>query len=171
MKFLQRPLTLTFQIRHVLVLLAFTCIAMFLLTACWGTQTSASTDNATTAGDKWGLKPNIKNFFEYHQLKEIYEARDNPKLVLNAYLFSQTTGQFTCLGTVVGYGVPYGTQWSQPVSATGGSVPEPNALYPSTNTNADWIRIVDNKGNQHLTFAEPDLVITDMDYPCIELHK
>ncbi len=87
--------------------------------------------------------------------------------MLNAYLYSPTTGQLTCLGKVAGYGVPYGTQWSQSVgSGNQGSIPEPNGLYPSQNTNADWIRLIDAQGKQHLTFAEPDLLITDENLPC-----
>lgn len=133
-------------------------------------QTTASNNNATTAASKWGNSPNITNYYEYLQEKQIYEARDNPKLVLNAYLYSEQTGQLTCLGKVKGYGVPYGTSWSQPNGGgSQGSIPEPNALYPSTSTNADWILLVDQNGNTHLTFAEPNLIITDQVLPCTPL--
>lgn len=141
-------------------------LALAAIAAC-SDQTTASNDNATTAASKWGASPNITNFYEYLQLKQIYEARDNPKLILNAYLFSEVTGQLTCLGKVKGYGVPYGTSWSQPTgSGTQGSIPEPNALYPSTSTNADWILLIGPDGNTHLTFAEPNLIITDQSLPC-----
>jgi hypothetical protein len=141
------------------------CVA-FMANSC-DTQTTASTNNATTASQKWGASPAITNYYEYYQLKQIYEARDNPNIVMNAYLYSPQTGQFTCLGKVAGYGVPYGTEWSPPTgSGSQGSIPEPNALYPSQNTNADWVRIIDANGKQHIAFVEPDLVITDMVYPC-----
>lgn len=149
-------------------LLVFAFLAV-LLGACTE-QTTASNNNASTAANKWGATPNITNYYEYLQLKQIYEARDNPKIVLNAYLYSEVTGQLSCLGKVAGYGVPYGTQWSQSIGADNqGSIPEPNGLYPSQNTNADWIRIIDAQGKQHLTFAEPNLVITDMNLPCKQL--
>src|SRR6266702_5942982 len=64
-----------------------------------------------TAIDKWGQPGNgITNFYEYQQMQELYRLRDNPKLILNAYLFSEITGQLTCLGKVKGFGIPYGTQ-------------------------------------------------------------
>lgn len=138
------------------------------VTACFEDQTSASNNNATTAAQKWGASPKITNYYEYLQLKQIYEARDNPQLVLNAYLFSDVTGQLTCLGKVKGFGVPYGTSWSQPIaSGNGGSVPEPNALYPSTSTNADWIQLIDPAtGKTSIAFVEPNLIITSQDLPC-----
>ncbi len=148
-----------------LIVIAFTFVA------CVGDQTTASNDNATTAAGKWGASPNITNYYEYLQLKQIYEARDNPQLVLNAYLFSDVTGQLTCLGKVKGFGVPYGTSWSQPIgSGTQGSVPEPNALYPSTSTSADWIQLIDPKtGKTSIAFIEPNLIITSQDLPCKSL--
>lgn len=141
-----------------------------ILTACPGDQTGASQQNASTASEMWGNTPNIKNYYEYAQLKAIYELRDNPKLILNAYLFSDVTGQLTCLGKVKGFGVPYGTQWSQPNTASGGSVPEPNALYPSTNTSADWVQLIDPvTGAVSISFIEPNMIITSQSLPCTPL--
>jgi len=149
---------------------AFLILFMFMGDSSCGSQTTASTNNADTASSKWGDSPNITNYYEYKQLKDIYEARDNPKLVLNAYLYSPMTGQLTCFGKVIGYGVPYGTSWSQPIgSGSQGSIPEPNALYPSQNTNADWVQTLTKDGKTHITFVEPDLIITDMNYACTPL--
>lgn len=130
-------------------------------------QTVQSQQNAKTASGQWGNSPAITEFYEYHQLKEIYEARDNPNLVLNAYL-QRNDGQLTCLGKVAGFGVPYGTQWSQP-NSSGQAVPEPNGLYPSENTAADWVWLIDDKGQKHLTFLEPNAIITDAVLPCHHL--
>jgi len=135
--------------------------------ACPGDQTNASQQNASTASQKWGNSPNINNYYEYLQLKQIYEARDNPQLVLNAYLYSEQTGQLTCLGKVKGFGVPYGTSWSQPQNGANGSVPEPNGLYPSSSTNADWIQLIDPvTGKTSIAFVEPNLIITSQTLPC-----
>jgi hypothetical protein len=143
----------------------------FMADSCGGSQTTASNNNANTAADKWGSSPNITNYYEYLQLKQIYEARDNPQLVLNAYLYSEQTGQLTCMGKVKGFGVPYGTEWSPPASGTQGSVPEPNALYPSQDTSADWIQLIDPKtGKTSIAFVEPNLIITSQTLPCTPLH-
>ena len=128
-------------------------------------QQSTSLSNATTASQKWGSSPNISNYYEYLQLKAIYEARDNPQLVLNAYLFSEQTGQLTCLGKVKGFGVPYGTEWSPPTSGTQ-SIPEPNGLYPSQQTSADWVLLIGPDGKTHISFVEPNLIITDQKLAC-----
>ena len=145
------------------------CVALVLLAlvivACQDDQTSVSNSNATTAGQKWGTSPKITNFYEYQQMIEIYEARDNPQLVLNAYLYDSLTNSLACLGKVKGFGIPYGTEMSPP-QATQGSVPEPNALYPSQSTNADWVLLIGPDGKTHLTFVEPNMIITDMTLPC-----
>ncbi len=155
---------LSFSVGQLLFVLAMLLLPTLLL-AC-GDQTSASQANAGTAASKWGASPNITNFYEYEQLRQIYEARDNPQLVLNAYLYSEQTGQLTCLGKVKGFGVPYGTSWSQPQTASG-SVPEPNALYPSTSTSADWIQLLDPvTGKTSIAFVEPNLIITSQTLPC-----
>lgn len=132
-------------------------------------QTTASNQNAGTAASKWGTSPNITNFYEYLQLRQIYEARDNPNLILNAYLQS-LDGSLRCFGRVKGFGVPYGTEWSPP-QATQGSVPEPNALYPSQSTNADWVQLIDPAtGKTTITFVEPNMIITAATLPCKPLN-
>jgi hypothetical protein len=141
-----------------------------ILSACLGNQTDVSNANATTAAQKWGAGPKITNFYQYQQELEIYEALDNPNLVLNVYTQSND-GSLRCLGKVKGYGVPYGTQQSPPTDASGKPVPEPNGLYPSQNTNADWIRLIQPNGSTKLAFAEPSLIITDAELPCKPLDK
>lgn len=153
----------------VILPLALLFISMvFMADSCGTSQADASINNANTAAQKWGSSPNITNFYEYQQLMQIYQARDNPQLILNAYLYSNQTGQLTCLGKVKGFGVPYGTQMSQPTgNGTQGSVPEPNGLYPSTSTSADWIQLVDpHTGKTSIAFVEPNLIITTQDLPC-----
>ena len=133
------------------------------LAACSG-QADTSLNNANTASQKWGSGPRITNYYEYEQLMQIYELRDNPKLILNAYIMTND-GHLKCLGKVEGFGIPYGTQQSPPNSGST-AVPEPNALYPSQNTTADWIRIIGPDGKSHVSFVEPNMIITDLDYPC-----
>lgn len=159
MKFMEKKISL----KTLLLFIALVLVPLIIV-AC-DDQATASTNNASTAATKWGSSPNINNYYEYEQMIQIYEARDNPKLVLNAYLFNSMTNSLTCLGKVKGFGIPYGTQMSPP-QATQGSIPEPNGLYPSTTTDADWVLLIDPDGKTHLTFVEPNMIITDMALPC-----
>lgn len=43
--------------------------------------------------DMYGY-PNVSNFFEYSQLKEIYEMRDNPNLVCYWYTKNDMSGKW-----------------------------------------------------------------------------
>lgn len=152
------------SIKWLLAILALFALAA-LVAACTDPSQS-SVNGQQTAIQKWGQPgAGITNFYEYDQLQAIYALRDNPQLILNAYLFSQQTGQLTCLGKVKGFGVPYGTQMSPPSNGTQ-PVPEPNGLYPSQNTSADWIQLIDKNGKTHITFVEPDMIITDQVLPC-----
>jgi hypothetical protein len=144
-------------------------LGMVILTACMDTQASVSNDNATTAAQKWGAGPKITNFYEYQQELEIYEARDNPKLILNAYLQAMD-GSLRCFGKVKGFGVPYSTEQSPPNDTNGKPVPEPNGLYPSQNTSADWVQLVQPDGSTTITFVEPSLIITAATLPCKPLN-
>ena len=166
MKFLDTQISL----KKLLLALLVPAILIVLLTAggC-SDQTTASNQNATTAGQKWGNSPNITNYYEYEQMIQLYEARDNPNLVLNAYIQAMD-GSLRCFGKVKGFGVPYGTEMSPP-QATSGSVPEPNGLYPSQTTNADWVLLIDPAtGKTHITFVEGNLLITSVDLPCKPLN-
>lgn len=163
MKLLDKQISLK---KLLLMVLALPILVILLTASSCDSQTSASNQNATTAGQKWGNSPNITNYYEYEQMIQIYEARDNPKLVLNAYLYDSMTNSLACLGKVKGFGIPYGTEMSPPQAGTQGSVPEPNGLYPSQSTNADWVLLIGPDGKTHLTFVEPNLIITDMTLPC-----
>ena len=137
------------------------------MTACSDqadTSLNNAENNADTAAQKWGAGPKITNYYEYQQLLEIYELRDNPNLIMNAYVMTNT-GDLKCLGKVQGFGVPYGTQQSPP-NAGSTAVPEPNALYPSQNTAADWVRIIGPDGKSHISMIEPNMIITDLTYHC-----
>lgn len=147
------------------VLLILPLVVLAFVAASCDDATTASNKNASTASQKWGY-PNLTYYYEYKQELDLYQQRDNPNLILNAYLYSEQTGNLTCLGRVKGFGIPYGTEMSPPANPTQGSVPEPNGLYPSQSTNADWVLLVDSKGNTHLTFIEPNVIITDAVLKC-----
>ena len=120
--------------------------------------------------DMYGL-PNVSNFFEYSQLKEIYEMRDNPKLVCHWYTKNDMTGKWVYQGTCIGYGIPYSASITAPESSqyvyANGShytvlpLAEPNGLYTDgLSTSATWILTTDAEGNITPTYVESEITIS-----------
>lgn len=119
-------------------------------------------------------KPDVSNYFEYNQLKEIYEKRDNPNLICYWYTKNDYTGKFIYQGKCVGYGIPYGA------SITANEVPdytsyqdnahlkqaEPNGLYTeSVVTTATWILSVTEEGEINPTYVESEITISQTKIP------
>lgn len=162
---LQEPFTINFTLKWQHVFFFMMLFWAFSGVAC-GSQDSANIQNAQNACDMWGCSPAITHYYEYHQLQQIYEERDNPDTILHVYLYSQQTGQLTCFGNSYGYGIPYGTQMSS------GSTAEANGLYPSGSTNADWVNRSALKTKQDQIkpeFVEPEVIISPNVYPCTSL--
>lgn len=155
------------SVKTILIPLILCLVAIAFMAAGCTDPSQSSINGQQTAIQKWGQPGNgITTFYEYQQMQAIYTLRDNPQLILNAYLYSQQTGQLTCLGKVKGFGIPYGTQMSPPSNGTQ-PVPEPNSLYPSQNTNADWVQLIDpTTGKVTIAFVEPELLITSQSLPC-----
>ena len=86
----------------------------------------------TQIRDMYGF-PEVTNFFEYSQLKEIYELRDNPNLICYWYTKNDMSGKWVYQGTCVGYGIPYGASITNPeqYEYNGATLPlaEPNGIY------------------------------------------
>ncbi len=93
------------------VLISCVTIILCALTGCGQRETASSKENAYTqdlmeqANDAVGY-PDITNFFERSQLKEIYELRDNPNLICYWYTKSDITGKWIYQGECIGYGIP-----------------------------------------------------------------
>lgn len=119
-------------------------------------------------------KPDVSNYFEYSQLKEIYEKRDNPNLICYWYTKNDYTGKFIYQGKCVGYGIPYGA------SITANEVPdynsyqdnahlkqaEPNGLYTeSVVTTATWILSVTENGEINPTYVESEITVSQTKIP------
>lgn len=120
--------------------------------------------------DTVGL-PDVSNFFEMSQLKEIYEMRDDPNLICYWYTTNEYTGKLVYRGTCVGYGIPYGASITNPEmlewhSSTGYSnLPqaEPNGLYTNTVTSsATWVLTTDKDGNIAPTYVEQAITVTQV---------
>ena len=113
------------------------------------------------ANDQVGMV-NMTNFFEKKLLKRILELRDDSKLVCYAYSQNQMTGRFVYLGKCIGYGIPYGTQYTNPQkNANGGTLPQadPNALFSTGGTQATWIDFVNDKGEEKVAYSEPNTFV------------
>src|SRR5947209_5110295 len=77
-------------------------------------QTAQQNTMLSEANAQAGM-PAIKNFRERKLLKDILELRDQDGLVTFTYTFSEQTGQYRFFCDSVGYGIPYATQYTNPM--------------------------------------------------------
>jgi hypothetical protein len=160
----------------IIALLAATVMAVLGFTGCTDTssadaQQSQLTSQAMDQANQQVGMPNITNFTERKQLKEIYELRDQSNLICYAYVQNQMDGKFIYLGECQGYGLPYDTEYTNPDKVTDGNgadtgtgnvaIPQedPNMLYQGT-SNATWLIMIDSKtGKDEIMYAEPNTVV------------
>lgn len=110
--------------------------------------------------------PAIINFQEKKLVKMIMELRDQEDLICHAYLVNTmngTVGQY--LGKCIGYGLPYATQFSNPekrnlIHAYNLPQPEPNGLFMPDGLSATWLLLLDEKGDPHPTYIEPEIIVS-----------
>jgi hypothetical protein len=161
--------------------LAIVALAALSITACAQgdeaaqRQTRATLKSTNEADRKVGM-PALSNYYEKQLAKDVYERRDK---AISTYAYLQgMDGSLKCLGRAVGYGIPYGTQFTapqalrylRPVDADGGmgaatvelvAQPEPNGLYMPDGAAATWIQIVDPAtGKLDVMYVEPNLVVS-----------
>lgn len=95
--------------------------------------------------------PAIINFREKKILKDIYELRDQDGLTTYTYLISEMQGKPVFLFESIGYGIPYSTQYTNPmkplsdmnVETTVIPQADPNALFSPESSEGTWIMAVD----------------------------
>lgn len=112
--------------------------------------------------------PNISNYFEMSQLKNIYELRDNPDLICYWYTKNQMTGKWVYEGKCIGYGIPYGASITAPEQLAGNyndssviPLSEPNGLYTNRVTSpATWILTVGADGQTKPTYVESEIAVS-----------
>ena len=149
-------------------------VATGILTGCNGTTSREKEYTETLmsqANDAIG-NPDIVNFFEKAQLKEIYEMRDDPNLVCYWYAVNNYTGKYIYEGECIGYGIPYSTSYTQPESyaGSGSSIvlpqADPNALYSNgVTTSATWILSLDEKGDVYPRYEEREIAVSQTKIP------
>lgn len=153
----------------------FLCVALVFalmtctLTGCTGTQeTNYTGELMNQAYDTVGF-PDISNYFERQQLKEIYELRDDPDLICYWYTANNMTGKWVYQGKCIGYGIPYTTSMTASESFQRSGLAgdwkvlpqaEPNGLYASPQTSATWILSLDKDGNITPIYVESEITVT-----------
>ena len=142
-----------------------------MLVGCSETDENQYTkDLMSSAYDAVGF-PDVSNYFERQQLKEIYELRDDPNLICYWYTKNEMTGKWIYQGECIGYGIPYTTSMTaseslQRIETSIGAewevVPlaEPNGLYASPSTSATWILTTDKEGNITPTYVESEITVS-----------
>ena len=101
------------------VIVALLCAVLMvsMLTGCMNesNETRYTDELKDQISNMYGY-PDVSNFFEYSQLKEIYEMRDNPNLVCYWYTKNDMSGKWVYQGTCIGYGIPYSASITAPES-------------------------------------------------------
>lgn len=126
--------------------------------------------------------PNIVNFYEKKTLKEIYELRDDAKLVTYTYTTAMN-GKKVFQFQSIGYGIPMSVQYSNPqvykgmiaksvtdsdVPSVGyGTVPqpEPNGLFMPDGLSATWIMRVNDDGKVEPAYMEETITVVQTKLP------
>lgn len=160
------------SIKKVLVISLTAMLLVGILSGCYSktAETQYTDELKNQIQDMYGF-PQVNNFFEYSQLKEIYEIRDNPNLICYWYTKNDYTGKWIYQGTCVGYGIPYGAAITAPQSPqnayANGSystvlpLAEPNGLYTeSVVTTATWILTTNEKGDIAPTYVESEISVS-----------
>ena len=142
-----------------------------MLTGCSETEESKYTSELMNQAYGAVGFPDVSNYFERQQLKEIYELRDDPNLICYWYTKNDMNGKWIYQGTCIGYGIPYTTSMTAPESyqriETSAGVcrevlplAEPNGLYASPSTSATLILTTDNEGNITPTYVESEITVS-----------
>lgn len=159
------------------VLMVILLIVGFMLSGCDSQQTSdrnlsEKQETLMKEGNAQAGMPSIVRFQERKQMKMILEMRDQENLICYAYLFSEMTGKLNFIGKCVGYGLPYATQYTNPMKPITGTYParieentipqaDPNGLFMPASADGTWVMLIDPSTNKpRPVYFEPKVVIS-----------
>jgi hypothetical protein len=119
--------------------------------------------------------PAITNFREKKLLKSIFEMRDQA-IPTYTYVYSQMQGKFTYMGSSIGYGIPYATQYTNPEQLAwrcsqgcgSGVIPQadPNGLYSPADAEGTWVLLLDDTtGKVSAQYMEERINVFDHKLP------
>jgi len=130
-------------------------------------QNKLQEELAQQAFDQVNL-PDMKNFTQKKQAKMIIEKCDQAGLIRYAYVKNEMNGKFRFISKVIGYGLPYSTQFTSPEKTEhpyGGvwyNIPQadPNGLFMPPSANATWVLTIDpTNGDIDLSYMEDNVDI------------
>jgi hypothetical protein len=107
--------------------------------------------------------PSIVNFQEKRILKNILELRDTE---IKTVTYTQDmTGKLHKLCTSIGYGIPYATQFTNPMRITSGGheLPQadPNGLFSPTSAEGTWVLCLNPETSKMSpVYVEPKVIVS-----------
>lgn len=125
---------------------------------------------AREAASEVGM-PAIVNFQEKRMAKMIYELRD--KAISTTTYIVTLSGQLLKVCDSVGYGLPYSTQYSNPMKPVERSCPgegcaitaipqaDPNGLFSPADAEGTWVNCLDPKSRDlRVVYLEPRVIVS-----------
>jgi hypothetical protein len=128
--------------------------------------------------------PSLKNFRERKMLKEILELRDQTGLVTYTYMVNEMglqpvkgktalSGKLIFVGESIGYGIPYATQFTNPMKVDRWSsayiaLPQadPNGLFSPAAAEGTWVLLKQPDGKDvRPVYIEPRVVVSPFKFP------
>lgn len=161
--------------------LFFILMAMFILASCESLgnsnqEISQQQEQLMSEANRQLGMPAITNFQERKLAKMIFELRDREDLVCYAYIVNHMTGKLVFLGKCIGYGLPYSTQYTNPmqvVNRHGNAVnagnsaivtipqADPNGLFMPEGLSATWLMMIDPDTNEpRPVYLEPEIIVS-----------
>ena len=163
--------------KHVCALILLSVFMILCLSGCMASSETIEKEQSYTeesimaAVDAVGL-PDITNYFERSQLKEIYELRDDPSLICYWYTKNEYTGKWIYEGKCMGYGIPYSASLTSPDTLTSVNIgagewvdgsksqAEPNGIYTNgLSTSATWILSLNADGEVTPSYVEQEICV------------
>ena len=110
--------------------------------------------------------PGVTNFTEKKIVRELYEMRD--KNIATFSYVPDLQGRLWHLCDSIGYGLPYGVQFSNPekvinnTTQSYGTLPqaEPNGLFMPPTADGTWIICAGPKGEPRPVYVEPHVIVS-----------
>ena len=128
--------------------------------------------------------PAIKNFRMYKMLKHIFEMCDK-EISTYTYMSSEVTGKLTFVCHSIGYGIPYASQLTAPVSVQRWLLKEtadrvkdygkevlpqadPDGIFKPASADGTWVVCLDPNTGAKVdpVFFEPRMVVSPFKMPC-----
>ena len=153
------------------ILIATAIASTFVLSACDVKETSTQIERRkqeelSLQGVQSVGMPSIVNFAEKRMMKDIIELRDQN--VATYVYITDMNGRLHKVCNAVGYGLPYATQYTNPMRISGDghgnvTIPQadPNGLYSPASADGTWVLCVDTKsGKPKPVYIEPRVIVS-----------